>query len=622
MGSPVLAPKRVRFGVYEVDLRALELRKNGLKVRLQDQPFQILAMLLERPGEVVTREDLRQKLWPADTFVDFDHSLNTAINKIREALGDSADIPRYVETLPRRGYRFIAPVEAPGRAATREPPSPEGPPAPDSVPGPAPSPAAVSLAAGLAIGVILLMVAATVYLLARRSSVIDSVAVLPFAGPAADPATQELTDGITENLIHNLSQVPNLRVIAFSSTNRYRGRLDDLQAVGRELGARAVLTGKVIERSGGLDIRMELVDVEDRSHIWGGQYEGRLADILMVQEEVTREISESLRQRQTGEELKRTEAFQLYLKGRSYWNKRTANGLKQGIEFLQQAVAKDQNHPLAYAALADSYNMLARYGASPPREAYPQAKAAAERALQLDEKMAEAHAALAFVKHRYEWDWPGAEVEFRRAIELRSNYAPAHQWYSSYLVAMGRVPEAVAEARLTRKLDPLSLITSSQLSWVLYQARDYPQAIQQCQMTIDLDPNFFVAHRYLGLAYVQRGLHDEAISELERAAALAGGSPLTLGELAYAYGQAGRKTDARKILEELNGQSRKRYVSPYYFATAYTGLGEKDQALSWLEKAFDDRADELVFLKVEPRFDSLRSEARFRDLLRRMKFPQ
>jgi len=620
-------PRTIRFGCFEVDLRSGELRKKGLKIKLQEQPFQVLAMLLERPGGVVTREELRKKLWSDDTFVDFDQGLNRAINKIREALDDDAETPRFVETLPRRGYRFIAPVEngsnlvmevqAPARTEEGVRPEP-GLKSKEPTP-PAPPKWTVSprILVVIGVGLALAVTGALIHIHARRGRVIDSVAILPFANPSADPNTASLCEGITESLILNLSRLPSLKVVSYSSVNRYKQPTDP-QVAGRELGVQAVLTGRVMQRADGLDIRMELVDVRDNTHLWGEQYEGKLADILMVQEEVSREITENLRLKLNGEEKKRVEAYRLYLKGRNYWNKRTAEGLNQAIQYMQQAIAKDPNHALAYAALADSYNMLARYGALAPRQAFPKAEAAARKALALDDQLAEAHTSLAFVKHRFQWDWSGAETEFRRAIQLNPNYAPARQWYSSFLAAMGRTDESIAEAKQARRLGPLSLTANSHLGWVLYLAHQPRPAIEQYQMTLQLDPDFFVARRYLGLAYDQAGLHEQAVAELQKAVVLSGGSPLTRAELAFAYSMAGRKAEAQKLLEELVELSKHEYVSPYLLATIHTGLGSKEQAFVWLEKATDDRDVELVYLKVDPRVDPLRSDPRFRDLLRRI----
>ena len=633
--EPTTSSPTIRFGCFEVDLQSGELRKKGLRIKLQEQPFQVLAMLLQHPGEVVTREDLRNRLWPADTFVDFDQGLNRAINKIREALGDDAETPRFVETLPKRGYRFIAPVGETGNNANSvqvaQPAQETG--SVDAAgdvstqkvdkelrEAEAGKPRRTVVLAAMAIGVAL--AAAAIYLVVWRSRAIDSVAVLPFTNQSADPSIGSLSDAMTERLIINLSQLPRLRVISFSSVGRYRNRQVDPQTAGRELGVRAVLVGRLTQRPGSMNIMMELVDVRDNSRLWGGEYEGRPADFLALQEEVSREISANLQLRLSGEEQKRVAAYQLYLKGRSSWNKRTAEGIYEGIRYLQQAIETDPKHGLAYAAMADSYSILAYYGALSPKQAFPKAKEAALKALEINGKLAEAHTSLAYVRHRYEWDWAGAEEEFRRAIELNPGYAPAHQWYSSFLVAMGRTDEAIAEAKLTRKLDPLSPIINSHLGWVLYLAHQQDQAIAQCRLTLGLEPDFFPARRYLGLAYEQSGLREQAVTELQEAAVLSGNSPLTKAELAYAYAVSGKKAAAQRVLEELNERAKNEYISPYFIATIYTGLGRKDEAFAWLQKAFDDRADGLVYLAVEPKFDSLHADPRFHDLLRRMNLPE
>ncbi len=633
--QPATPSPPIRFGCFEADLHSGELRKKGLRIKLQEQPFQVLAILLQRPGELVTREELRDKIWPADTFVDFDQGLNRAINKIREALSDDAETPRYIETLPKRGYRFIAPVGETGsntngiqavqstqeagsiEGASREPPLRGG--------------AALreeqarkrrrgAILAAIAVGVV--VAAASIYLLVGRSRAIDSVAVLPFVNLSADSVTDNLCDALTERLIINLSQLPRLRVISFSSLGRYRSAQVDPQTAGRELGVRAVLVGRLTQRPDSMNIIMELVDVRDNSRLWGGQYEGRLADFLALQEEVSREISANLQLRLSGEEQKRVEAYQLYLKGRTSWNKRTAEGVNEGIRYLQQAIDRDPKHALAYAALADSYNILVYYGALSPKQAFPKAKEAALKALGINSRLAEAHTSLAYVKHRFEWDWSGAEQEFRRAIELKPGYAPAHQWYSSFLAAMGRADEAIAEAKLVRKLDPLSPIINSHLGWVLYLAHQHDQAIAQCRLALELEPDFFPARRYLGLAYEQQGMHKEAVAELQEAVVLSRNSPLTKAELAYAYAMSGRTAKARRVLAELNERSKRQYISPYFIATVCTGLGRREEALAWLQMAYEDRADGLVYLQAEPKFDTLRSDPRFQNLLRRMNFPE
>ena len=395
-------PGIIRFGVFEVDVRTGELRKSGTKIRVQEQPFQILVTLLERPDEVVSREELRQKLWPAETFVDFEHGVNSAVARLRDLLGDSADSPRYIETLPRRGYRFIGSVNG-GQAAR---PKRTGRPK------------------------------------------IPSLAVLPFENIAADADTEYISDGITETLIHSLAQLSGLRVMARSTVFRYKGRKPDPQDVGRELNVEAVLTGRILQRGDLLLVTTELVDVANGWRLWGKQYDRKAKDILSVQDEIAREISERLRLSLSGQEKKRlakrytqdTEAYHLYLKGRHCWNKRTAEDIQRGIEFFKRAIEKDPNFALAYAGIADSYHLLCgtAFAALHPEEAVPRAEAAASRALQIDDTLAEAHASMASLRQN-EWDWAGAEREYKRAIALNPSYATVHHWYAFHLMAQGCV---------------------------------------------------------------------------------------------------------------------------------------------------------------------------------------
>jgi serine/threonine protein kinase/Flp pilus assembly protein TadD len=477
----------------------------------------------------------------------------------------------------------------------------------------------------LAVGVFALAVGAIFYF-NRGTQKINSIAVLPLANAGNDPNAEYLSDGITESLINSLSQVPNLRVMSRSSVFRYKGKQVDPQAVGQELGVQAVLLGRVIQRGQSLNISIELVDARDGTHVWGKQYNRRLADILNIQEEITREMSERLKLSLTGEEQQRLtkryteniEAYQLYLKGRYYWNKRNPEGFRKGQEAFQQAIDLDPAYALAYAGLADSYAMLGDYSVLPPKEAFPRAEAAATRAIELDMALAEGHTSLAFVKMAYSWDWQTADREFRRAIELNPNYATAHQWYASYLVMMGRFEESINEIKRAQELDPLSRIINANLGLHLYYARQYDQSIAQLQKTINVDQTFSVAHLYLGRTYIQKGMHKEAIAELQKARELSEDAPEVVSSLGYAYAAAGQRGDAQRVLEELQALSQKRYVLPYFVAAIHTGLGDKDQAFAWLEKAYEERHPGLVLINIDPRFDSLRSDPRFGDLLRRL----
>ena len=459
---------------------------------------------------------------------------------------------------------------------------------------------------------------------------IDSLAVLPFVNLSGDPEMEYLSDGITDTLINSLSQLRKLRVAPRSLTFRYKGQEVDPQRVGSELNARAVLTGRVMQRGDTLLIGAELMDVARLSHLWGTQYTRKMADIFALQEEIAREISEKLRLQLTGEEKKRLtkratgnkEAYQDYLKGRYWWNKRSEEGLNKGTEYFQQAIEKDSNYALAYSGLADCYSLLANWGFVLATESYPRAKEAALKALKIDDALAEAHTSLGFIKTFYDWDWSGAEKEFQRAIVLNPSYATAHQWYGVALAYMGRVEEGIRELKRALELDPLSLVINSDLGWELYVARQYDQAVEQERKTLEMDPNFIMAHSELGYAYLQKSMFEEGIAEFEKALVISPGTGYALAGLGYAYGVAGRRAEAQKVLDQLNELKKQKCVPAGYRAHIYAGLGEKDKSFEWLEKAYEER--HLMIgpsgIKADPAYDALRSDPRFADLLRRMNF--
>ena len=487
------------------------------------------------------------------------------------------------------------------------------------------------LAAALALVVLVLgAVGLSLYLHARNTEVaIESIAVLPFENQNRDPNTDYLSDGVTETIINSLTQLPNLRVIARSSVFRYKGKETDPMAVGKELSVRAVLTGRIMQRGDDLTISTELLDVRDNKQLWGEQYSAKVSDLLSVQRQIASQITSNLRLKLSGEEQSRLtkrytenpEAYQLYLRGRYFLNARTEDGIKKGIEYFQQAIAKDPTYALAYTGLADSYSSLIfPVGAVAPREAMPKAREAALQALAIDNTLGEAHASLAFVKFYYDWDWSGAETEFKRAIELNPSYAEAHHYYSHYLIAMRRTEESLTESRRCLELEPSNILLNMHLGWHYLYAREYDRAVEQLQKTLEMDPNFAQTNHWLGLAYEQRARYVEAIAELQKAIALFGESTQTEAELAHAYAVSGKRDEAKKIVVKLQEVARRRYVSSYEIAAIYAGLGEKDQAFAWLEKAYEERSDWLVDLNVEPRLDSLRSDPRFADLLRRVGF--
>lgn len=463
----------------------------------------------------------------------------------------------------------------------------------------------------------------------RSRKPINSVAILPLVNASADPSAEYLSDGITESIINNLSQLPRLRVMARSTVFRYKGREVDPQDVGKELNVHAVLTGRVLQLSNWLLISAELVRVADGSQLWGQRYNREPGDIFAIQEEIAQQISEKLQMQLSGEEKKRlgkrytdnTRAYQLYLQGRYHWNKRNEDGMRKGIEFLEQAIELDPNYALAYAGLADFFIILGFYGINAPHEVMPRVKAAAQKALAIDDTLAEARISLAYATAAYDWDWVAAEKDYRRAIKLNKNYATAHHWYGEYLAFMGRSDEAAAELERAHDLDPLSLIINVALGWIYYLGRRYDDAIRQLQRTLELDPTFTQARFCLGLACIQRERFAEAITELERVISLQGRDPGALAALGFAYGVSGDRANARKLLDEMNEQSAVRYVAPYRLAMVCIGMGEKDQAFSWLQKSCEQRDLGLACLKVEAMADSLRSDPRFDDLLKRISFP-
>ncbi len=463
----------------------------------------------------------------------------------------------------------------------------------------------------------------------KSRKAIDSLAVLPLVNAGGDPETEYLSDGITESLINSLSRLPDLRVMARSTVFRYKGKEVDPLEAGRELRVRAVLTGRVLHRGDSLIAKAELVDLSDGSQLWGEQYSRKISDIFAVEEEIAQQILGALRVRLTGEEregvtrryTESSEAYHLYLKGRFYWNKRTSEGVRRGIEYFSRAIEADPEYALAYAGLADGYDILGFYTVLPPREAFPKAKAAASRALEIDGSLAEARTSLAYARHYYDWDWAEAEREYRRAIELNPGYPTAHGFYANYLTTMGRQEEALAECQRAQELDPLSLILNTAMGWAHYFARRYDDAIRHIQKALEMDSTFVPAHWFLGNAYVQKRMDREAIEELHRAVEFSAGGTLMMAALAQAHATFGRRSEAEEMISELEALSATKYVSAYYVALIHAALGDPDAAFRRLEKAYEERSHGLTFLAVEPQWDSLRSDPRFADLLRRVGLP-
>jgi TolB-like protein/DNA-binding winged helix-turn-helix (wHTH) protein/Flp pilus assembly protein TadD len=633
---------RLRFGVFDVDVRAGELRKHGLRVRLQEQPFQILAMLLEHPGQVVTREELQKKLWPADTFVDFDHGLNKAVNKIRDALGDSAESPRFVETVARRGYRFLAEVKA-ADAAPGQSPHVAPPPVPAAEtrdrPDLAVTPAATknrapSLAWKMAVFVPLaLIVFFTGWKLYSRNypaTVIHSLAVLPLESLSNDASQDYFADGMTDELISDLGQLSALRVISRTSVMGYKHAHKPLPQIARELNVDAIVEGTVLRSGDRVRITAQLIDATADKHLWSQSYEGELKDTLALQNQVARAIADQIRiklnpQEQAALKIARVvnpEAYESYLKGRYFWNKRTPDSLKVALAYFNQAIDEDPNYAQAYSGLADTYALLGdwQYAVMTPKEAFPRAKAAAIKALELDSTLSEAHNSLAFCFDAFDWDLESAGKEFQRSIELNPGYATAHHWYAWHLSLLGRFDEALEEMRKAKNLDPLSLIINADLAELLVIAHFYDESIVQSRATIEMDPNFALAHNQLAQAYLQKHMNVEAIAELQKAVELSGGSPTCVANLARAYAASGKTSEAVKLLGDLKNHSNRGYSDASEVAVVYAALGDKDQAMHWLEIGYEERFNPGVLLR--PGFNPLRSDQRFQDLLRRIGFPR
>jgi TolB-like protein/DNA-binding winged helix-turn-helix (wHTH) protein/Flp pilus assembly protein TadD len=647
-----------RFGPFEAKTCAQELSKNGTKLKLRGQPFLILELLLRRAGEVVTREEIQQKLWPADTFVDFEHGLNTSIKKLRQVLCDSATEPRYIETLPRLGYRFIAPVETvldsnarKARRATDKVPAaaePEdtaaaqssvGPPFLEEEQGRGRSRLhffipAIAMLAGLAVifsfgrtrGWFL-----TLFRTTRNASVAvasaakppRSIAVLPLQNLSSNPAEDYFADGMTDELTADLAQFGSLRVISRTSAMHYKGASKTAPEIGRELGVDTLIEGTVQRVGDRVRIRVQLIDSASDRHLWARTYDHDLENVLVLQSSAARDIAEevqgkvSIPQTAANQHPVQPDAYEAYLKGRYFWNKRTEDGLAKSIEYFQQAISQDPKFAAAYAGLAGSYSILGS-DVLPARVASSKAHLAASKALELDPTIAEGHAELGLVEFYYDWDWTQAEQEFRRAIELNPNYATAHQWYGYYLAAMSRFPEALDEARKAQQIDPLSLSINTTLAGRYRDLHQYAEAVDLNRRTLEMDPNFMPAHIALGAALEDQGIWPDAISEYQKAVALSQDNPIALSSLGSAFGHSGDREAARKVIARLQDVSKHHYVSAFDMATVFAGLGDADTAFHWLEKALAERESQMAFLNITRRMDPLRSDPRFASLLKRM----
>lgn len=608
----------LRFGSFEVDLSAGELRRHGASIKLQQQPFRVLALLLEHPGEVVTREQLRQAIWPSTAFGSFDEGIDATIHKLRNALGDSAEHPRFIETLPRRGYRFIAPVAREVR--------------------PARSRRLPLVLAGGAVLVGAVLLGLTGGLRGRRPGLaaprVRSLAVLPLANLSGDSTQEYFADGMTDALITDLGRISGLRVISRTSSMRYKGTSATLPEIARQLDVDAVVEGAVLRVGPRVRITAQLVEASTDRHLWSETYEGDLRDVLALQNEVARAIAAQVRTtlssptepRAAGARPVNAEAYDAYLRGRHEWNAWTEQGLKRSIAYFERAVAKDPAYAPAWAGLSDAYHLLSQFGYLPQQVALPKAKVAALQAIALDSTLSEAHVSLSGVRLHLERSWTATEDELRRAIALDPNNAMAHQWYGYYLSARGRFDAAIAEMRRALELDPLSPNKLNSLAATLYRAGRYDDALRYFRQVPDPDANSELRHRRMATIYERKGMFPEAIAELVTAMTLAGkqevGALLELEVRRSGYAMA-KKAFLWADVAEMERRAEQPYPRPrtLEIAVDYALLGEKDKAFEWLDEAVRVGDGGLMYLKVDDRFEALRSDPRFTALVSRLGFP-
>jgi TolB-like protein/DNA-binding winged helix-turn-helix (wHTH) protein/Flp pilus assembly protein TadD len=644
--------RKVRFDPFEVDMRSGEVRKHGIRLKLHGQPFQVLSLLLEHPGELVTREELRQKLWPGDTFVDFDTGLNSAVKKLRDALCDSAEEPRYIETLPRRGYRFIARVQngdlfagiAPIESLAVNPLRPN--PIEQGLRGERPADGEVDvrpsrtsrarlwLVLGGVAGLVLL---AVTYVMLRdhtghtTQTKIRSLAVLPLSNLSGDSTQEYLADEMTEELCGRLARIHDLRVISRTSVMRFKGTRLSVPEIARTLGVDALVEGSVIRQGSRIRVHAQLIRASTDEHLWSDEYDGELGDVFALESEVAQSIARRVEVKVTGEERARLvtahhvspEVYESYLKAEDEFSKSSSRaGFEQSIAYFEETIGRDANFAPAYVGLANAYERLGSVPVGgPPKETHPKMMSAARKAIELDPDLAAPHVLLGAV-YQKQWQWSNAEAEFKRALELNSNDAGAYVGYAKWLMCQGRMDEALAWAQRARDLDPLGAagdllgFPGITKGWILFHARRYDESIRELRSD---DPD----HRYLGMALIANGQPDEAITVLEKALSRSPDrSPAVMGVLVRAYAHAGRRREALRLLDELKRRQQTSYVPAAPFVNAYLGLGDNEQALAWLERAYQEQSNILQLIKVHPYFDPLRGDPRFVDLVHRVGLDQ
>jgi TolB-like protein/DNA-binding winged helix-turn-helix (wHTH) protein/Tfp pilus assembly protein PilF len=642
--EPIRIQETIKFEDFELDPRAYELRRGGRVLKLERIPMDVLLLLVEQRGLLVTRDQIVERIWGKSVFLDTDNSINGAIRKVRQVLKDDPENPRFVQTVTAKGYRFVAPVIDDGISLmAMDTLSERRPAVSESLPGAETSDTHIPRVWPfrqrlILLGIFMVLIAAAgVYVVRSRSEMQVKpsgsrllLAVLPFENLTGDVGQDYFSDGLTEEMITELGrQNPErLGVIARTSVMFYKHSPKPLAQIGRELGVQYVLEGSVRRDSNNVRVTAQLIQVKDQTHLWAQEYDRDLKDLLVVQGEIARKIADEMQVALGGR--KETtplsqpslspqtyEAYDLYLKGQYFWNKRTTEGFQRGIEYYQRAIAKDPNYAPAYAGLADSYILLGEYNQGPQSEFVPKARAAALRAVAIDANLAEAHTALALIVQNFDYDWQTAEKEFKRAIELNPNYATAHHWYAEHLMWQGRFDEALGESERARLLDPFSLIIAADNGVILYCSRQYDHAIEKFLAIREMDPTFAPAG-WIRRSYAQKGMYAEVLADIEKQRRLYGDGPWMFSERAYVYGLAGQQARAQVELAKLEDWSRRQPLDPGIFVAPYIGMGNKDQAFFWLEKAYAQRSGAMTWLKVDPVYDPLRSDPRFQNLLRRV----
>jgi TolB-like protein/DNA-binding winged helix-turn-helix (wHTH) protein/Tfp pilus assembly protein PilF len=625
-------PPTLRFGVFELDPQAGELRKKGMKIRFQGQPVEILVMLLQRPGEVVTRDELQKKLWPAETFVDFEQGLNNAMKRLRAALDDNAETPRFIETLPRRGYRFIGAVNGLGQTAARNAKPARG-------QGRMLRLSALGMLGIMAIGSV--FVGLNVHgwrdrILARTPKPkIQALAVLPLTNLSGDPEQEYFADGMTEALVTELGKISSPRVISRQSIMQYKGSKKPLSEIARELNVDAILEGAILHSGDRVRVSVRLDQVSPEGQLWSNQYNRDIRDLLRLQDEIARAVTDEIQVRLKPQERARLassrpvdpKAQDDYFRALHFRNKWGASYTSEqdllltAISYFRQAVEKDSNYGPAYAGMAGTYIDLGNPGGNhAPKETLPLAKTAATRAVEADPLLGESHFVLAQAVELYDWNWSEAERQYKLALELSPNYAPAHVEYGRFLQALGRNDEAMKQMAYAVELNPMDLQTREMVGIVTYAARQYDSAISQLKELNTSYPG--LGDCGLGWCYREKKMYPEAIAALQRPLMRSRRAPLILASLASVYGFAGRKREAMKLIDELRERSRQHHISASLFAEAYIGLGEKDESMAWLERAYEEHDQWMVYIKSYPGWDALSSDPRFQALVRRMNFPQ